>query len=250
MSEPAGASAPAEPRLAPTNDRITAIAREALLENTDARNIGPYVRTLDEGDGVVSVLFESALPGYPGWKWTVSIATIGDAEPTVMESELMPGEGSLLAPDWVPWSERLEEWQAAQAAAAAAAADAEDDEDDDDELDADPDELDSDPDDLGDDVYDGVDVETAVDGHDESDDDEHDDSDDDDDDDEHDDDEHDDEHAAGHPDAVAGGASAAGELGVEQAEQAEAETDEAGPDEPAAPVRRQRRRRKGDDQGD
>jgi hypothetical protein len=70
----------------------------------------------------------------------------------VLEAELLPGEGALLAPEWVPWAVRLAEYQAAQAALAAErgveaedAADADDDSDedlDDDDLD-DVDDLDA-----------------------------------------------------------------------------------------------------------
>jgi hypothetical protein len=78
----------------------------------------------------------------------------------VLETELMPGEGALLAPDWVPWSERLEEYRAAQAAAGepdetAELAD-EDPDDADDDLD---DDLD---DDHGDDPDDGIDFESDL----------------------------------------------------------------------------------------
>jgi hypothetical protein len=82
----------------------------------------------------------------------VSVAEVSGEQPTVMEAELMPGEGALLAPDWVPWAERLEDYRAAQALIAAETAAAGDDEDD---L---ADERDDD-DDLGDDPDDGIDFE-------------------------------------------------------------------------------------------
>ena len=53
-----------------------------------------------------------------------TIARVDDGEPTVLETELMPGEAALLAPEWVPWSERLADYRAAQDAAAAAAREA------------------------------------------------------------------------------------------------------------------------------
>lgn len=133
-------------------------ARSALLEVTDERSVGPFVGELDEGGAVTSVLFESNLPGYPGWKWSVSIARLEGAEPTVLESQLVPGDGALVAPDWVPWADRLEEYRAAQAAGAeaeAAAAELADVDDDDDDED--------DDDDLGDDVFDGVDIDSIAD---------------------------------------------------------------------------------------
>jgi hypothetical protein len=150
---------------------LTELARGALLEITPEATVGSPVGTVEEGDGVVSVLFANRMPGYPGWRWTVSIAQVEGDEPTVLEVELMPGDGSLLAPEWVPWSERLADYRAAQ---------------DDEESDEDDEESDED-DESGDDEDDFDD---------ESDDDEDDDPDDDSDDDESDDEDEDDEPVA------------------------------------------------------
>src|SRR5215218_2154174 len=136
------------------------LARTALLEVTDPQSVGPLVSETDEGDGVVSLRFESNLSGYLGWKWTVSVAKVGDGEPTVLESELMPGDGALLAPEWVPWSDRLDEYNAGRAAAVEGEADDDTEDDDDlgdeddliDEEDLEDDDLEDD--DLGDDEYD------------------------------------------------------------------------------------------------
>lgn len=114
-------------------DRHLQFAREALLDITGEPTIGAYVGSVDEGEGVITVRFESAMAGYPGWRWTVSLAVVDGAEPTVLETELMPADGALLAPDWVPWSDRLADYKAAQEAAGAAAAESEDESDDDDE---------------------------------------------------------------------------------------------------------------------
>jgi hypothetical protein len=52
--------------------------------------------------------FASALPGYVGWHWAVTLARVpGDDEVTVDEVVLLPGDQALLAPAWVPWHERL-----------------------------------------------------------------------------------------------------------------------------------------------
>jgi hypothetical protein len=93
---------------------IVDLARGALLEITPSTTVGQYLETVDESDGVVSVLFANRMAGYPGWRWTVSVARVEGDEPTVLEVELMPAEGSLLAPDWVPWSERLADYRAQQ----------------------------------------------------------------------------------------------------------------------------------------
>lgn len=101
------------------------LALAALHEITPASTVGaPAGYTLDD-DGAVSLRFANTMPGYPNWFWTVSVAAVEGAEPTVLEAELLPGEGALLAPEWVPWAERLAEYQAAQAALAAEQGDAE-----------------------------------------------------------------------------------------------------------------------------
>lgn len=177
------------------------LALAALHEITPAETVGPAAGHVVEADDVVSLRFHTRLAGYPGWYWTVTVALVEDSEPTVLEAELLPGDGALLAPDWVPWAQRLAEYQAAQAAAAAAGDESDDelaDDIDDDDLDDDDadDETDDDDDDdepkarlhAGD--LDGVDID-ELDESAGSSDDEDDDSDDSEDDDDSDDDDDD-----------------------------------------------------------
>ena len=57
------------------------------------------------------------------WRWSVSVFQgEGDAPPTISEVLLVPGPDSLVAPDWVPWSERLADYKALQAELEAQAA--------------------------------------------------------------------------------------------------------------------------------
>ena len=142
------------------------VARTALAEIAPAGTVGDLLERTATDDGVQSLSFASTLSGYPGWHWSVSVAELPGEEPTVLEAELMPGEGALLAPDWVPWVDRLEEYKLAQAALALDEGDPEGD-DLDDEADADDgDDLDDDdPDeheDFGDDPDDGIDFELAA----------------------------------------------------------------------------------------
>ncbi|MFT4211502.1 MAG: DUF3027 domain-containing protein [Microbacterium sp.] len=113
------------PEPAVPDERLLAahdLALAALYEITPAATVGAPADYALEADGVVSLRFETTLPGYPGWFWTVSLAAIEDAEPTVLEVELLPGETALVAPEWVPWAVRLAEYRAQQAAAVEAAA--------------------------------------------------------------------------------------------------------------------------------
>jgi hypothetical protein len=97
------------------------LALAALHEITPAHTVGRPAGYTVEDEGVVSLRFENSLAGYPGWYWTVSVARVEGEAPTVLEVELLPGDGALLAPDWVPWAVRLADYQAAQAAVAEAA---------------------------------------------------------------------------------------------------------------------------------
>ncbi|WP_395640290.1 DUF3027 domain-containing protein [Pseudolysinimonas sp.] len=135
------------------------VARAALAEISPPGTVGALLESTATEDGVAQLSFASTLSGYPGWHWSVSVAEIPGEEPTVMEAELMPGDGALLAPDWVPWAERLEDYRAAQLALAADADDADlTDEADDDETDEDDDEYGlGDDDDLGVDPHEGID---------------------------------------------------------------------------------------------
>ena len=83
-------------------------ARAALLETTPEDTVGEVTGLDEPSEGVVDVHFATTLPGYPGWTWTVSVSlTDGPRNPSVLELGLLPGEGALVAPEWVPWSERL-----------------------------------------------------------------------------------------------------------------------------------------------
>jgi len=137
--------------------RYEELVRAALAEVTAAANVGDWVedRVREDAPGVTDVVYASAQTGYRGWSWVVSVAEVEGEEPTVLELGLLPGEDSLVAPEWIPWSVRLAEWQAQQAAAAEAEAeegsgdgdtDADDADDDGDAEDDDLDDLDDDDD--------------------------------------------------------------------------------------------------------
>lgn len=120
-------------------------AREALIAATSKSKVGNFIEVIEEGDGLASYLFENNQKGYVGWRWSVTIFQADSAEPTVSEIVLLPGPDSLVAPDWVPWSERLADYKALQLELEKQAAlDAEEAEDSDDDTDTDSDESESD----------------------------------------------------------------------------------------------------------
>jgi Protein of unknown function (DUF3027) len=105
-----------------TNDNKT-FAYNAAVEAASRNAVGFFIDSVEEDEGVVTYLFEGKLKGYAGWRWSVSVFQgEGDAAPTISEVLLVPGPDSLVAPDWVPWSERLADYKALQAELEAQAA--------------------------------------------------------------------------------------------------------------------------------
>jgi hypothetical protein len=95
-----------------TPDRLCAeavgLARAAAEETAAPGTVGEHVAAVAEGDRVVTHFFECTEPGYRGWRWAVTVARASRAKVvTLDESVLLPGPDALLAPEWVPWSERL-----------------------------------------------------------------------------------------------------------------------------------------------
>ncbi|USR79248.1 DUF3027 domain-containing protein [Arcanobacterium pinnipediorum] len=83
-------------------------ARQALLDITTLEHIGDHVGMLQEDERLVTHAFDCLLPGYRGWYWVVSLVRVPRAKKAlVAELSILPGEDALLAPDWVPWSDRL-----------------------------------------------------------------------------------------------------------------------------------------------
>ncbi len=135
----------------PDAKRFLEVARAAATQNAGEKAVSNFVELIDEGDGAYSFVFEAKLEGYQGWLWSVTLFDSGDESPTISEVVLLPGEQALLAPAWVPWSERLADWKALQveleAQAALDALEAGDStEDDDDDEDDDLDEIEEDED--------------------------------------------------------------------------------------------------------
>ncbi|MGI5455779.1 DUF3027 domain-containing protein [Streptomyces sp. CA-249302] len=95
-----------------TTDRLCAeavdLARAAAEEAAAPGVVGEHSGLTSEGDRVVTHFFECKELGYRGWRWAVTVARASRAKiVTLDEVVLLPGPDALLAPEWVPWSERL-----------------------------------------------------------------------------------------------------------------------------------------------
>lgn len=84
-------------------------ARAALAEVVSPAEIGEYLGGVAEAERLVTHRFVSLAPGYRDWHWTVTLSRVPRSRtPTVCETAMLPGDGALLAPPWVPWSQRLQ----------------------------------------------------------------------------------------------------------------------------------------------
>ncbi len=84
------------------------LARAAALEVAGPA-VGQHLGVEADGERVVTHSFATTEVGYVGWRWAVTVARAQDADlVTVDEVVLLPGSGALLAPAWVPWSERVQ----------------------------------------------------------------------------------------------------------------------------------------------
>ncbi|ATL65517.1 hypothetical protein CRH09_04140 [Nocardia terpenica] len=83
------------------------LARRALLE-LQPTGVGEHLGVTAEDDHAATHHFEATLPGYRGWQWAVVVAAPPEAEyATVSESALLPGPTALVAPEFVPWDQRV-----------------------------------------------------------------------------------------------------------------------------------------------
>ncbi|GAB1515733.1 DUF3027 domain-containing protein [Actinophytocola sp. KF-1] len=85
------------------------LARAAAQEEAGDERVGDYVEYQIEDSAAVTHLFEADKPGYRGWRWAVTITSAGpDTDVTVSEVVLLPGPTALVAPEWIPWQERVQ----------------------------------------------------------------------------------------------------------------------------------------------
>ncbi|ORW05422.1 DUF3027 domain-containing protein [Mycobacterium kyorinense] len=83
-------------------------ARAAVAEFSGADTVGDYLGVSYEDPTAATHRFLAHLPGYQGWQWAVVVAAYPGADhATVSEVVLVPGPTALLAPEWVPWDQRV-----------------------------------------------------------------------------------------------------------------------------------------------
>lgn len=96
-------------------------AEKAVRESAPENAVGAFLGSKEEDSHLTSYRFEAKLKGYSGWEWHVFLyQSKKSAPPTISEVVMLPGENALIAPSWIPWSERRAEIEKALADSAAA----------------------------------------------------------------------------------------------------------------------------------
>lgn len=84
------------------------LARAAAADAFGSGEVGEHLGHDVEGDRVVTHYFACESRGYRGWRWSVTVARASRSKAvTVDECVLLPGPDAVLAPQWVPWDERV-----------------------------------------------------------------------------------------------------------------------------------------------
>ena len=93
-------------------DEILAAAKDVALQGVreiaPAHAIGLVHHVRAEEERLSTHLFECSLPGYRGWFWFATLSRAPRSRvATICEVGLLPGDDALIAPDWVPWADRV-----------------------------------------------------------------------------------------------------------------------------------------------
>lgn len=84
------------------------LARDALVALVAADQVGDWIGVHADAERVVTHTFQCRSSSYLGWHWAVTVARAARARvATVDEVVLLPGDGALLAPVWLPWEDRI-----------------------------------------------------------------------------------------------------------------------------------------------
>jgi hypothetical protein len=84
------------------------LAREAAEGIAEPGTVGEHLGAEMDGERLATHYFACTAKAYPGWRWAITVARAPRARrATVCETNLGPGEGALVAPEWLPGADRL-----------------------------------------------------------------------------------------------------------------------------------------------
>lgn len=84
------------------------LARDAALQIAEPGTVGEHLGATMDGERLATHSFACTAPAYRGWRWAVTVARVSRSRVvTVCETHLLPTAEAVLAPEWLPYDERL-----------------------------------------------------------------------------------------------------------------------------------------------
>ncbi|MGH3415117.1 MAG: DUF3027 domain-containing protein [Actinocrinis sp.] len=97
------------PVLDPACAEAVELARAAAEDVAGIDGVGDHLGVIADGERTATHHFAARERGYVGWRWAVTVTRASRSKlVTVDETVLLPGDGAILAPRWLPWSERIQ----------------------------------------------------------------------------------------------------------------------------------------------
>ncbi len=83
-------------------------ARAAAERIADEGTVGDHLGVVMESERLATHRFACTARAYRGWEWAITVARVPRSRKvTVCETHLLPGRDALLAPEWLPYANRL-----------------------------------------------------------------------------------------------------------------------------------------------
>ena len=120
--DPAQPSTDSTPQASPPRRRVRVVKNDAVLtsqaavelaaqaarEIADPGTVGEHLGVHMDAERLATHYFASLAKAYPDWRWAVTVARAPRAKnATICETNLVPSTSSVLAPEWVPYADRL-----------------------------------------------------------------------------------------------------------------------------------------------
>ncbi|MEP7368939.1 MAG: DUF3027 domain-containing protein [Dermatophilaceae bacterium] len=83
-------------------------AREAAESIAEPDTVGEHLGAVMSEERLATHYFACTATAYPGWRWAITVARVlRGKKATICETNLVPGEGALLSPQWLPYDQRV-----------------------------------------------------------------------------------------------------------------------------------------------
>jgi hypothetical protein len=83
-------------------------ARLAAESIAELGAVGEHLGAVVDDERLATHYFACTAPAYEGWRWAITVARVPRGKnATICETHLLPGDGALLSPEWLPYDQRV-----------------------------------------------------------------------------------------------------------------------------------------------